>query len=112
MTDCAIPKKVNVLEAKKMRTIVLMDPLYNMNNKWFGRKFMEHNEALGTLPDEQDSSRKSCRSAETALKKILGWDIQRQQRRAGAAICNTRSSATTALGTRWRFSPCGCWERR
>ena len=45
MTDLSIPKKEDVLRADKMRTIVLMASQYNMNNKWYGRKFMKRNEA-------------------------------------------------------------------
>ena len=49
---------------------------------------MEHNEALGTIEDEQDGSRKKRRSALTALKKIITLDILRQMRQAGFLICN------------------------
>ena len=51
MADCFIPKKDDVLTPDKMRTICLMDAAYNMNNKWYGREFMKHNEKLGTLHD-------------------------------------------------------------
>ena len=59
MADCSIPKKLTILQAAKKRTICLMNALYNMNNKWFGRWFMGHNEDLGTLADEQAGARKN-----------------------------------------------------
>ena len=88
MTDLSIPKKEDVLRAELMRTIVLMPPPYNMNNKWYGRKFMKHNEALGTIPQEQAGSRKRHRSALVALKKVLSMDLLRQFRRAGFLCSN------------------------
>lgn len=88
MTDLSIPKKEDVLRADKMRTIVLMASQYNMNNKWYGRKFMKHNEALGTIPNEQEGSRKGHRSVEVALKKVLAMDLLRQFRQAGFLCSN------------------------
>ena len=88
MTDLSIPKKEDVLRADKMRTIVLMASQYNMNNKWYGRKFMKHNEALGTIPNEQEGSRKGHRSVEVALKKVLAMDLLRQFCRAGFLCSN------------------------
>jgi hypothetical protein len=40
VTDAAIPKKANVLDADKMQNICLMNPAFNMNNKEFGRRLM------------------------------------------------------------------------
>ena len=88
VTDCSIPKKANVLYVDKMRTICLMDPAFNMNNKFYGRKLMAHSERLGTLADEQSGSRKGRRSAEVALQKVLTMDILRQKRRAGFLCSN------------------------
>ena len=88
VTDCSIPKKANVLYVDKMRTICLMDPAFNMNNKFYGRKLMAHKERLGTLADEQSGSRKGRRSAEVALQKVLTMDILRQKRRAGFLCSN------------------------
>ena len=49
MTDASIPKKITSLEAELMRTICLMDPAYNMNNKEFGRRLMAFCERHGLL---------------------------------------------------------------
>ena len=88
MADCSIPKKEDVLRIEKMRTICLMDSQYNMNNKWYGREFMTHNETLGTIPEEQSGSRKGHRADEVALKKVLAMDLLRQFRRAGFLCSN------------------------
>ena len=58
MTDASIPKKVTSLEAELMRTICLMNPAYNMNNKEFGRQLMAFCKKYGLLADEQSGSRK------------------------------------------------------
>ena len=78
--DCSIPKKVADLRVSKMRTICLMDPAYNMNNKAYGRHLMEYNERKGTLADEQSGSRKWRRAVEVALQKVLTMDLLRQLR--------------------------------
>jgi hypothetical protein len=88
MADCFIPKKEEVLLPDKMRTICLMDASYNMNNKWHGRAFMQHHEALGTLEDEQEGSRKEHNCPECVLKKVLCCDVMRQLRRAGFLCSN------------------------
>ena len=88
MADCFIPKKEEELLPDKMRTICLMDASYNMNNKWYGREFMQHNKALGTLEDKQEGSRKDHNCPECVLKKILCCDVMRQMRRAGFLCSN------------------------
>ena len=88
MTDCSIPKKEDSPRLEEMRTIVLMDAAYNMNNKWYGKEFMKHNEALETIPEEQSGSRKRKKAAEVALKKVLAMDLLRQFRRAGFLCSN------------------------
>ena len=87
-TDCSIPKKAKVLLVQKMRTICLMDPAYNMNNKAYGRFLMDYNERKGTLAEEQSGSRKGKRAADVALQKVLTMDILRQLRRAGFLCSN------------------------
>ena len=64
-----------MLDVKKMWTICLMDPAFNMNNKEYGRKLMEQNEAHGTLADEQSGSRKARRAPKVALQKALTMNI-------------------------------------
>jgi len=88
MTDCSIPKKKNVLQASKMRTICLMNSQFNMNNKAMGRRLMAHNEFHGTIAEEQAGSRKRHRSALVALNKVLSLDILRQNKQAGFICSN------------------------
>jgi hypothetical protein len=75
VTDAAIPKKANVLDADKMRNICLMNPAFNMNNKDFGRRLMLYNELHDLLADAQSSSRKDRRAAEVTLQKVLTMDL-------------------------------------
>jgi hypothetical protein len=65
-----------------------MDASYNMSNKWCGWAFMQHNEALGTLEDEQEGSHKEHNCPECVLKKLMCTDIMRQLRRAGFLCSN------------------------
>ena len=74
MTDCSIPKKEDVLSADKMRTIVLMDCPYNMNNKAMGRLMMGHSEDLKTIAKEQGGSRKHHHAALGALNSRITND--------------------------------------
>ena len=70
MADCFLPKKEDNLIPDTMRTICLMDAAYNMNAKWYGRKFMSHNERLNTLSDDQGGGRKNKNCPEYILKKF------------------------------------------
>jgi hypothetical protein len=68
VTDAAIPKKANVLDADKMQNICLMNPAFNMNtNKEFGRRLMLYNELHDLLADAQSGSRKDRWAAEVTL---------------------------------------------
>ena len=88
MTTCSIPKMANNIRATDQRSITLLEAQYNQNNKWYGRKFMQHNEALGTIPDEQTGSRKGHSAVITALNKVLAMDLLRQRRQAGFLCSN------------------------
>jgi hypothetical protein len=87
VTDAAIPKKANVLDADKMRNICLMNPAFNMNNKEFGRRLMAYNELHDLLADAQSGSQKR-RAAEVVLQKLLTWDLLRQKRQSGSLCSN------------------------
>jgi hypothetical protein len=86
VTDCSIPKSANVLEAAKMRTIVLFPSDANMNNKYFASTMMRESEALTLLHKAQAGSRRLHRSSFVALNKRLTMDIQRQQRLPGLLL--------------------------
>ncbi len=109
VTDCSIPKKVNVLQVEKMRTICLMDPAFNMNNKAYGRTLMAYAEQHGLLADEQSGSRKQRRAAEVALQKVLTMDILRQQRKAGFLCSNDALQCYDRI-VHWRDGSVVRWE--
>jgi hypothetical protein len=56
MTDMAILKKAGVYDAKKMRTILLMNAEFNMNNKKLGLEMMVNAELHGKIAREQYGS--------------------------------------------------------
>jgi hypothetical protein len=78
-TDVMIPKSVASLWVDKLRTLLLLDPEYNQNNKLLGRSVMAHAEKYGQIPAEQYGSRKKHRAIEAALNKVLTQDIWRQK---------------------------------
>ena len=84
MTDVAILKKAGVYNIEKMRTIVLMNSEYNMNNKKLGKEVMDNAEKNKTVAPEQYRSRKNKKSIEALLNKRLTCDI----------LCQTRTAAT------------------
>jgi hypothetical protein len=75
LTDVEIPQKAGVYDIKKMRTIILMNSEFNMNNKKMGRDMMRNAELHGTLACEQYGSRKNHRSIIAALNKRLTMDL-------------------------------------
>jgi hypothetical protein len=59
MTDVEILKKAGVYDVEKMRTILLMNAEFNMNNKKLGQDMMNHAEKHGALAREQYRSRQN-----------------------------------------------------
>ena len=92
MTDVAILKKAGVYDIGKMRTIVLMNSEYNMNNKKLGKEVMSNAEKNKTVAPEQYGSRKNKKSIEALLNKRLTCDILRQTRTAAALCSNDAKS--------------------
>jgi hypothetical protein len=58
MTNVELLKKVMVYDVTKMRTILLMNPEFSINNKKLARDVMRQVEALEMIPREQYGSRK------------------------------------------------------
>jgi hypothetical protein len=56
MTDVAILKKAGVYNVEKMRTILLMNAEFNMNNKKLSREMMVNAELHGEIAREQYGS--------------------------------------------------------
>jgi hypothetical protein len=87
-----IPKSTASLRVDKLRTLLLLDPEFNQNNKILGRALMSHAEAFDQMPAKQYDSRKKHRAIEAALNKVLTQDIWRQKRQAGALCSNDAKS--------------------
>jgi hypothetical protein len=56
--DVMIPKKLGSLRASQLRTIVLMEPDFNLINKIMGRRIMAYAEKHQSIAAEQFGSRK------------------------------------------------------
>ena len=92
ITDVQILKKAGISRIDKMRTIMLMDGEFNMNNKFLGKVMMERAEDNRGLADEQYGSRKKRSSIVAALNKRLSYDVLRQKRMTGAVCSNDAKS--------------------
>jgi hypothetical protein len=92
MIDVELLKKAGVYNIKKMRTIILMNSEFNMNNKKLGQDMMRNAELHGTLAREQYGSRKNHWSIIAALNKRLAVDMLRLCRLAGALCSNDAKS--------------------
>ena len=62
MTDVEILKKAGVWDIEKLRTTILMNTLFNANNKKLSRETLYYAEKMGAIAKEQFGSRKdhSC----------------------------------------------------
>ncbi len=87
-TDVEILKKVGLYDIAKMRTILLMNAEFNMNNKKLGQDTMNNAERHNTIAREQYGSRRHHRSITAALNKRLMMDVLRQRRQSGALCSN------------------------
>jgi hypothetical protein len=75
-----------------MRTILLMNVEFNMNNKKLGREMMANAKRHGEIEREQYGSRRHHQCILAALNKRLTMDLLRQTRRAGALCANDAKS--------------------
>lgn len=87
-----LEKKPGVLNVDKLRTILLYEPDFNMNNKKLGRDMMRFAEQHQLLAPEQYGSRKSKEAADHGLNKLLTFDIIRQRRYPAAVASNDAKS--------------------
>jgi cellobiose-specific phosphotransferase system component IIB len=69
MTDVALLKKAMVYDVIKMRTILLVNPKFNINNKKLARNVMQQVEALDMIPREQYGSCKHLQAIYAAINK-------------------------------------------
>ena len=92
ITDVEILKSEGVLEIERMRTMQLLDSMFNMNNKKLGRELMKKAEEEGLIAEEQFGSRKAHKAVSVALNKRLTLDLLRQKKKAGVIISNDAKS--------------------
>jgi hypothetical protein len=84
--DVMIPKKIGSLKANQLRTIVLMEPDFNLVNKIMGKRLMANAERFQSVAPEQFGSRKRKSAINHAINKQLTIDILRQEHRAFVLI--------------------------
>ena len=69
-------------------TIVLIEADHNMNNKFLGRRVMEHGEKYHAIVPEQHGSRKRLSSMQASVNNPLMYDLMRQNRHGGILCSN------------------------
>ena len=90
--DVELCKKEGNYNVERLRTIVLLEGDYNMNNKTMSRTLMRKAEADGTFAPEQYGSRNRHSAPSVSLNNRLTDDIMRQTRRGGAYVSNDAKS--------------------
>ena len=87
-----IEKQKGNFRVEKLRTILLYEADFNLNNKYIGRDMMEKAEKGKVLAKEQYGSRKRKAAITHALNKRLTFDILRQKReKGGICSCDLKS---------------------
>lgn len=92
MMDVEILKKARVYDVEKMRTILLINAEFNINNKLLSKEMMINAEMFKTIAKEQFSSRKWLNAIKAALNKWLTYDIMRKWKLVGAICLNNAKS--------------------
>ena len=90
--DVELCKKAGNYDVDKLRTIVLLEADYNMNNKAMSRRVARAAERDGTLAKEQYGSRNRHSAPDVSLNNRLTDDLMRQTRKGGAVISNDAKS--------------------
>ena len=90
--DVELCKKAGNYNVEKLRTIVLLEGDYNMNNKTMSRRVAAAGEQDGTLAEEQYGSRQRHSAPDVSLNNRLTDDIMRQTRTGGVIISNDAKS--------------------
>jgi len=71
-----IPKSIASLRVDELRTLLLLDPEIDQNNKILAQSLMSQEEhQCSQMPAGQCGSREKHRSIEAALNKVLTQDI-------------------------------------
>ena len=86
MTDVEILKRIQQTHVDKFRTIQLMDPEFQINNKMLGKRTLAHAEKANEVATDQYGSRKNHTAISACLNKKLLCDILRQHKRSAALV--------------------------
>ena len=74
-----LEKKKEVIRVDKLRTVLLFEADFNMNNKILQHRTMRRGEELEILAPEQGGSRNKFRAIYVALDKKLSIDLCRKE---------------------------------
>jgi hypothetical protein len=85
--DYELLKKEGVFRPETFRTIQLLEPDFNQNNKLLGKETMVRAERNQTMAPEQYGSRKNLSAILHAVNKVLSFDLIRQYK-VPAAMCS------------------------
>ena len=91
-TEVMLEKKKEVIRVDKLRTVLLFEADFNMNNKILQQRTMRQGEELEILAPEQGGSRNNFRAIYVALDKKLSIDLCRQKKIPGAVCSNDAKS--------------------
>jgi exonuclease III len=86
--DTMLLKSSGDRRAEKLRTILLTEADWNMNNKQLGKDAMNNAEAVNAISPEQGGGRKNYTAPQISLNDTLTADISRQRRHPIAIISN------------------------
>src|SRR5210317_979062 len=92
LMNFAIEKKPGDFRPSKMRTIQMMNPEFQANNKKMGKQAMRLAERHQLIPPGQCGARKQHQAKDLAVSKRLVWDLLLLQRRAAGWISNDAKS--------------------
>ena len=84
--DIEILKKYGVFDIDKMRLIQVMHAVFQINNKWLGKKVMEHVKSLKEMTSGQYACRKHHRANLCCLNKTLVFDYFQIRRSSGIYV--------------------------
>ena len=98
-----IPKKINSLQADKLRLINLLEPDFNFLNGMVSRKFMKAAERNNLIAKEQFGSRKGHSAIEHAINKVLTMDYFRVAKISAIVCANDAKSCYDRIVLRAAF---------
>ena len=101
--DVMIPKKINSLQADKLRLINLLEPDFNFLNGMVSRKFMKAAERNNLIAKEQFGSRKGHSAIEHAINKVLTMDYFRVAKISAIVCANDAKSCYDRIVLRAAF---------